>query len=158
MSLYSPRASGLGNSAAYQVAGRPYITGSQVDAENSVSFVTSKEYKVTFPTVTKRVQIRNFSSDADLAIYFSSKATAPAALTGLHFAIVPMLSGTLDLNIKCDEIYISAFPTNDYAGSGGNFNAGSFGVVAELTGIPASEMYELTGSGINVSTYGDGHH
>jgi len=158
MALYSPQASGLGNSAAYQVAGKPYLTGSQVDAESAKNFITSKEYKVTFPTVTRSIQVKNLSADADLAVYFSPKATAPATLTGAHFAIIPAMTGSITLGIKCKEIYISPFPTNDYGGSGGDFNAGSFGVAAELTGVPTSEMYELTGSGINVSTYGDGHH
>ena len=49
MSLYSPRASGLGNSAAYQVAGRPFLTASLVEAETTGTTVyTRKEYKVTF--------------------------------------------------------------------------------------------------------------
>ena len=62
----------------------------------------------------------------------------------------------MDINIKCKELFISPFPTGDYAGAGGNFAAGQFGLFAELTGIPATDMYDLTGSGINVSTYGDG--
>ena len=156
MSTYSPRASGLGNSAAYQVAGKPYLTGSAIAAETSKNYVNSKEYKVEFPTVTRKVTIYNFSNDADLAVYFSPKATAPATITGVHFAIVGCQTGSIELNIKCKELYISPFPTNDYAGGGGNFAGGIFGVAAELTGVPASDMYELTGSGINVSTYGNG--
>ena len=156
MSTYSPRASGLGNSAAYQVAGKPYLTGSAIDNEASKNYGNSKEYKVEFPTVTRKVTIYNYSKDADLAVYFSPKATAPATITGVHFAIVGCQTGSLEMNIKCKELYISPFPTNDYAGAGGNFAAGTFGVSAELTGVPASDMYALTGSGINVSTYGDG--
>ena len=156
MALYSPHASGLGNSAAYQVAGKPYLTGSAIDNESAKTYVTSKEYKVEFPTVTRKVTIYNYSTDADLAVYFSPKATAPATLTGIHFAIVPCRSGSLEMNIKCKELYISPFATNDYAGSGGDFAAGVFGVSAELTGVPASDMYELTGARINVSNYGDG--
>ena len=156
MSLYNPRASGLGNSAAYQVAGKPYLTGSATAAETSKSYVNSKEYKVEFPTVTRKVTIYNYSDDADLAVYFSPKATAPATLTGVHFAIVPSRSGSLEMNIKCKELYISPFPTNDYAGAGGNFASGIYGVSAELTGVPAEDMYALTGSGINVSTHSNG--
>ena len=156
MSVYSPRASGLGNSAAYQVAGRPYLTGSSIDNESSKNYANSKEYKVTFPTVTRKVSIKNFSFDADIIVYFSPKAVSPSTITGGHFAIVPAQTGSLELNIKCTELYISPFPTNKYGGTPGNFNAGSFGIGAELTGIPAAEMYELTGSGINVSTYDNG--
>jgi hypothetical protein len=156
MALYSPHASGLGNSAAYQVAGKPYLTGSAIAAETSKNYLNSKEYKVEFPTVTRKVTIYNYSNDADLAVYFTSKAVAPATIVGVHFAIVGCQTGSIEMNIKCKELYISPFPTNDYGGSGGNFVAGTFGVSAELTGVPASDMYALTGSGINVSTYGDG--
>jgi hypothetical protein len=45
------------------------------------------------------------------------------------------------MNVKCKEVYIKA------VGESG------FELAAELTGIPSAEMYELTGSGINVSTY-----
>jgi len=156
MSLYNPRASGLGNSAAYQVAGKPYLTGSAIAAETSKSYINSKEYKVEFPTVARRITIFNYSVDADLAVYFVPKATAPAALTGIHFAIVPNQTGSFTMDVKCKEVYISPFPTNHYDGSADNFAGGVFGVSAELTGIPAEDMYALTGSGINVSTYGNG--
>ena len=94
---YSPRASGLGNSAAYQVAGKPYLTGSAIDNENGKSYINSKEYKVEFPTVTRKITVYNYSTDADLAVYFSSKATAPASLTGIHFAIVPCRTGSFEM-------------------------------------------------------------
>ena len=157
MAIYSPRGSGLGNSAAYQVAGKPYLTGSEIATESGVNYVTSKEYKVTFPAVTRKFTVYNYSANADIVVYFTSKATAPATMTGVHFAIVGCQTGSLEMDVKCKEVYISPFPTNDYGGDGGNFDAGLFGVAAELTGIPTSDMYELTGSGINVSTYSDGH-
>ena len=33
------------------------------------------------------------------------------------------------------------------------YTAGAFTVFAELTGVPAEDMYALTGSGLDVSTY-----
>lgn len=134
MSLYSPRASGLGNSAAYQVAGRPYLTGSTIPSDQVA--------KVTFPTVTRSFTVVNTGS-ADLRIYFVDPTTTPAADTGLHrFTLSNNSSFTMD--VKCKEMYIKA------VGESG------FEMYAELTGIPATEMYELTGSGISVSTYTDG--
>ena len=153
---YYPKSSGLGNSAAYQVAGKPYLTGSVIDNENGKSYINSKEYKVEFPTVTRKITVYNYSTDADLAVYFSSKATAPAALTGIHFAIVPCRTGSFEMEVKCKELYISPFGTNDYAGGGKDFAVGVYGVAAELTGVPASEMYALTGSGINVCNTSNG--
>ena len=158
---YNPRASGLGNSAAYQVAGKPYLTGSTIEAEGTVGGVPNrKEYVVEFPTVTKRIVVNNISPSTDIILYFSPKADAPATLTGNHIALIPCHTGSLDLDIKCTKLYITA-------GAAGTFNnpldntayvAGGFQVRAELTGIPADEMYALTGSGINVSRYGDGEH
>jgi len=164
MAIYSPRASGLGNSAAYQVAGKPYLTGSLLTFENGVNLSTSNEYKVTFPTVTKRVTISNYATGSNLAVYFSPKATSPSTITGTHYRIVDSGGTSVTMNIKCSELYISPLPTGkvDYFSFGqvggdptqGHFEG--FNVFAELTGVPSAEMYELTGSGINVSTYTDG--
>jgi len=167
MAIYSPKASGLGNSAAYQVAGKPYVTGSLIEGEASGKFLTTKEYKVTFPTVTKRVQIFNYCTSSDIAVHFESKSTSPSLWTGFQYGIIRHSSGSIDVEVKCTELYITAGAVgaadsitlgnpSPFDSPGVNF--GAFGVMAELTGIPSSEMYELTGSGINVSTYSDGQH
>ena len=126
MALYSPRASGLGNSAAYQVAGRPYLTGSNLDADEIK--------KISFPTVTRSFTVVNTGS-ADIRLYFIDPSVSATADTGLHrFTLTNNSSFTMD--VKCVEIYIKA------VGESG------FEMCAELTGIPASDMYTLTGSGI----------
>jgi len=167
MSLYNPRASGLGNSAAYQVAGKPYLTGSIVEAEGVAAFASRSEYKVEFPNVTKYVKVINNCTSSELAIYFVPKATAPAAINGIHYYVIPAAitsnnptTGSFDAHIKCKEIYITAAPIGGLVSgpAPGAVNAGSFAVYAELTHIPAEDMYALTGSGINISRYGDGHH
>ena len=139
MSLYSPRASGLGNSAAYQVAGKPYVTGSTVESNPGAA---GGEVKVTFPTVTKRITI-GVTGSAALRFHFDSLASAPAVGTGFHFVpIFPTTANanhTFEIGAKCTELYVSGIG----AGQSG------FVLYAELTGIPASEMYVLTGSGIN---------
>ena len=135
MALYSPRASGLGNSAAYQVSGRPFVTGSTVE--------TAGEVKIEFPTVTKAITF-GVTGSATLRFHFDSVASAPALGTAFNF--VPVYPTTADANhtfrmeVKCKEIYVSGVG----AGQSG------FVLLAELTGIPASEMYELSGSGINI--------
>ena len=173
MALYSPYASGLGNSAAYQVAGKPYLTGSTMSFQNNVNLSgdttggatgPSNEYKVTFPTVTRSVTITNFSTGSNIVVYFSPKATSPSTIIGSHYRIVDSGGTSITMNIKCSELYISPLPTGkvDYFSFGqvggdptqGHFEG--FNVFAELTGVPSAEMYELTGSGINVSTYTDG--
>ena len=164
---YYPKSSGLGTSAAYQVAGKPYLTGSAIEGEPTTdnTWFARKEYNVTFPTVTKKVTIINYCSSSDLAVYFAPKATSPSVVTGNHFAVVRHTSGSLELNVKCTELYITpgAVAANDAitlfqpllaAGT----NAGAFGVSAELTGISATEMYALTGSGISEYNTSDGVH
>lgn len=131
MALYSPRASGLGNSAAYQVAGKPYLTGSTLAADAVGT--------ITFPTVTRSFTVVNTGS-SDIRIYFDDPSTTPAADTGLH-RFTLSYNSSITMAVKCKEIYIKA------VGESG------FELVAELTGIPSTEMYQLTGSGINVSTY-----
>ena len=173
MAIYSPRGSGIGNSAAYQVAGKPYATASVVDYETSKTFRNSKEYKVTFPTVTRSVTITNNCSGSNLAIHFVSKATSPSAITAGQYVLVPCTNivgdttGSFTMNIKCKELYISPGPQHATTafGSAGvvggplqEADANNFSIFAELTGVPPEEMYELSGSGISAARNSDGHH
>ena len=89
-------------------------------------------------------------------IGFAPKDPTNAVMSGVHFAIVPCKTGSFEMEVKCKEIYISPFGTNDYGGAGKTFVNGVYGVAAELTGVPASEMYALTGSGISVSHTSNG--
>jgi hypothetical protein len=167
MSTYSPWASGLGNSAAYQVSGKPYLTGSVIEAEGSAGFGARNEYQVQFPTVTKYVKVINYCTSSELAVYFVPKATTPAVATGIHYYVIPPAlatnspaTGSFEAHIKCKELYITAAPLGGLitGPAAGPVNAGSFGVYAELTGIDKADMYALTGSGISVSTWSDGQH
>jgi len=126
MANYTNYTSGLGNVAAYQVSGKPFLTGSNVAA--------TVVKKIEFPNVTKSFTLVNTGS-ADIRMYFIDPDVSPAADTGLHrFTLSPNSSFTMD--VKCSEIYIKA------VGDSG------FELIAELTGIPATTMYKLTGSGI----------
>lgn len=151
MSIYSPRASGLGNSAAYQVAGKPFMTGSFVG--------NGGEVKIEFPTVAKTITLVNTGSagNADaLKVHLVSAADGATGgvVAGNH--LMPLFASntnydasvcTLKIEGKFKEIYISdGTPTQT--------SLGGFYMYAELTGIPASEMYELSGSGVN--THGVG--
>lgn len=175
MAIYSPRGSGLGNSAAYQVAGKPYLTGSRVESEViSSTIYTRREYKVTFPGVTRRIEVSNYCSSSELAVYFSPREASGQSgpLRYGQYAVVPPTSdvhGTSSyvMEIKCKSLFITAAPQGHLTGGitniagtllNGVVNAGSFGVFAELTHIPPADMYQLTGSGINATNYSDGHH
>ena len=84
---YSPRASGLGNSAAYQVAGKPYLTGSTLAADDVGT--------VQFPTVSRSFTLVNTGNS-----YTYIKAIAEtgfeclAELTGIQAQDMYVLTGS----------------------------------------------------------------
>ncbi len=152
--FYSARASGLGNVAAYQVAGRPYMTGSVV--ENGNGSGAGQQFKVTFPTVTNNIKLV-VTGAAHLKVHFDDITAAPAIGEQANYFVVASdlrhygsgavdnyMSGTFngnifEMNVKCKEVYVSS------VGGGQS----GFQLFAELTSIPAGEMYVLSGSGIN---------
>ncbi len=134
---YSPRASGIGNSAAYQVAGKPYLTGSTLN--------TGDVGTVTFPTVSRSFTLVNTGS-GDLRIYFDNPLNGSdntEAETQLHRFTLAQ-DASITLNVKCTKFYIKAVAET------------GFECAAELTHIAPKEMYLLTGSGINNPVYTDG--
>lgn len=148
MALYSPRASGLGNSAAYQVAGKPYMTGSTVEAFSA----GTEEVKIAFPTVAKKLYFQHTGSQGTV-MRLSLDSTAEDSgvnrvNNGNHFFLLLPAStsgsGEVVLEGKFKEIYVSN------VNLGGPYPQTGFKLYAELTGIPSSEMYELTGSGVNI--------
>ncbi len=155
---YSPRASGLGNSAAYQVSGRPYITGSVVENGNGAAPPAS-QFKIAFPYVTRTIRIVNTGSAA-LRFHFADLTVSPALHAERNYVVIaPDLnhygSGSATnyitgshkgnpfvMNIKCKDLYVSSVGTGQ----------SGFQLLAELTHIPSGDMYALSGSGLN----GDG--
>tara|TARA_R100001082_G_scaffold100866_1_gene70179 strand:+ start:3132 stop:3599 length:468 start_codon:yes stop_codon:yes gene_type:complete len=151
---YQPRASGLGSTGAYQVAGRPYITGSVI--ENGDGSQAGSQLRLDFPYVTRSIQILNTGS-ASIKFHFVDVVANQGIIPARNYYVVPPdmtkhTSGSLDnyitgsfrnqptvFNIKCKEVYISS------AGEGQS----GFQLAAELTHIPSGDMYVLTGSGIH---------
>tara|TARA_R110000796_G_scaffold4338_4_gene16832 strand:+ start:8653 stop:9126 length:474 start_codon:yes stop_codon:yes gene_type:complete len=137
---------GIANVASYQVAGHPYLTGSQ-------NLATNKMTEINFPRVTNRIVLRNTTTNAPLLVTFAPTGSLLGhenVVSGSHFiTLQPQADATahlaqLDMQVKCRRIFIS----NKSA------NVGKFELFAELTGIDANEMYELTGSGITNSGVG----
>jgi hypothetical protein len=153
MAVYTPRQS-IGSVGAYQVSGRPYMTGSVV--ENGNGSGAGQQHKVTFPSVSRTLRVVNTGSAA-VKLHFDSVITAPAVVADHNYIVIApdgnhYGSGSADnyitgsykmqplvLDVKCKEVYVS---------STGQGQSG-FQIVAELTSIPATDMFELTGSGIN---------
>tara|TARA_Y100000034_G_C6655187_1_gene286979 strand:+ start:88 stop:570 length:483 start_codon:yes stop_codon:yes gene_type:complete len=145
---------GVGYAPAYQVSATPFVTSS---ADGEVS--SSEVIEISFPYVTRWVQIRNSGSstdNAELKVGFSNKGVSglgavtgsaipkpeTAELSGTHQNYFKLNSDnssaigtTTDrLELKCSSLF---FQTT--SGTSG------FTVVAGLTGIPI-QGFVLTGS------------
>jgi len=127
---YNYRQVGLGHVGAYQVSGRPFLTGSLTVPDES-------EEKISFPYVAKSVKIRLLN---DHNIKISFKGAEGTTAGHLNYWVLASDTEEATFNVKCKEIYIT--------GAGGGSNKSSYCLYAELTGIHPEEMYHLTGSGI----------
>lgn len=135
---------GLRNVGSYQVSGTPWVTGSDI-SNNDVQ-------RHTFPNVSKSFTLINTGSAA-IAVHFASGAVAITAdgtpgkqtfnsshdyYANNHYISV-QANGSVTFDVKCRYVFISA----DNNGDSG------YQLFGELTNIPGSRMYELTGSGIS---------
>jgi len=125
---------GLNSVGSYQVSGRPFITGSTIASGDN-------EIEVVFPSVTKSITIINTDAGGtDLRVHFASKDTSNT-IAEKHFISLDANQTSVTMNIKCKSIFIS---------NGGNPTGDAdFQLFAELTGIPDSAMFTLTGAGID---------
>ena len=120
---------GLHNVGSYQVSGWPWVTGSAIAAD--------QELKVEFPMVTKNMTlIASGTMTGELRAHFVSTSSAGNVISGHHYISLDGAGDSLDLDIKCKEIYLSAIGANV-----------GFELVAELTNVPTGRMFDLTGSG-----------
>jgi hypothetical protein len=127
---YTRQYAGLGSVGSYQVAGTPFMTGSTITG--------GAEFVVNFPAVTRSITIINKdAANDDIRVHFQSKDTA-RTIAGIHYITLGDLNSSLTMNIKCNEVYLSA-PGGD----------ATFEMFAELTGINPAGMFPLTGSGID---------
>lgn len=128
---------GLFNTNSYLSSGIPYVTGSTLP---SGSFgVNNGELRIQFPLVTRAVTIINTTS-TDIRIHFNSMSSGNV-IGGHHYVTLTDTKDSITFNMKLKEIYISLTTSSVNGG---------FELVAELTNIPASEMFTLTGSGLTV--------
>ena len=123
------RRPGIGNVGSYQVSGTPFLSGCS-------SLNNGSEMKIVFPAVTKNIKVFCTNANRSLRVHFDSKDDGNT-VSNLQFYTIT--SGSIEMDVKCKEIYISN-------ASGG---ASSFEIVAELTGIEPGMMFDLSGSGIN---------
>ena len=137
MSVFNNYKAGLWNVGSYQVAGIPYVTGTN-PGSGAHAASPGDVKRFVFPTVTKRVTVINKTSDP-LRISFVpfSGVGSGAVVEGMHYIELDSDEDAIDMNVKCAELYVS-----------GTAATCRYHIIAELTGIPAKEMFALTGSGL----------
>lgn len=130
--------SGIQNVGSYQVAGRPYITGSNIaSTENSI--ISGDEIKVEFPNVTKSISLWNYSTDPNSKLRLTFVPTGSISnhpSSNCYYELAQ--NETVTLSLKCKEVYLSA-DSGDVL----------WKLYASLTSIAPERMYALTGSGIS---------
>jgi len=142
---------GLRNVGSYQVSGTPWVTGSN----GSTTYLTNGSIvRFQFPFITKSLTVINTGAH-DLRLHFQSGSSTTVnandgdlgtgngssdVMSGHHYITVPANRGSVTMDVKCKEIYLSNH-------SGGSNHTG-YEIFAELTQIGTTRMYELTGSGI----------
>jgi len=126
---------GLRNVGSYQISGHPYVTGSLL--------ATAEEVQVIFPFVTREFTVINSGSTGGsgpvLRIHFNASSTG-RVIDGHHYVTLESDDQAITFHTKCKSIFITC------AENGGGDSG--FEVVANLTGIDSTQMYDLTGSGL----------
>jgi hypothetical protein len=123
MALYSPHASGIGNSAAYQVSGKPY-------ASTGAAPVNSGDpTEIVFPTVTKQITfVNNGATGKTIKIGFSHEG-----VDGTNYILVqPVVDGgvPITLDTKITKLYILSSDGSTVA----------YSLYAALTGVPNEDL------------------
>jgi len=132
---------GIGSVGSYQVSGKPWITGSGANG-----LLAGEEHRHIFPAVTRTVTVINTDAGTtttnDIRVHFNATGSGDV-IDGEHYIPLTVLNQSIELNIKCKEIFISMPAAANVSGS--------YVVIASLTGISPTEMYTLTGSGLTDS-------
>ena len=120
---------GLGHVGSYQIAGRPFCTG-------SATIESGAQEKIEFPYVARSVTVIN-RTNVDLRVHFNDAVANSNVTTGFHYITLGDNKDSITMNVRCKEIYVTSQGNN-----------GAYEVFAELTDIPTKYMFELTGSGL----------
>ena len=116
--------SGLGNTAAYQVSGKPFISASiDVPAQNGVPL------EITFPNVTRSITVRNDSAVV-IRVGFSANGITGSAASN-YVSLANGISFQEDLKVESIFLISEAVdaPTR-----------GECTIIAGLTGIPGGSI------------------
>ena len=130
---YYPKSSGLNNSAAYQVSGKPYATAS-ID----VPYLSQAPKELPFPQVTKFVTITNTKTGANVplrvgfsALGITGSAEPQPTPNGSDHYFVLDNGESYTGEFRISRLYLLA----DEKGTNAQAS-----VIAGLTGIPAADL------------------
>ena len=115
--------SGLGNTAAFQVSGKPFVTGGINCGDGDNNGPDEAHVQINFPNVTKWFAVSNLDDGAKVKIAFSVNGFS----TGDYFELGPGAGASAQVyDIKCTTLYVSGSP--------------DVSVMAGLTGIPTAAI------------------
>jgi hypothetical protein len=109
--------SGLGNVGSYQVSGIPFVTG-------GINATTAT--KVSFPYVTRWIEVANYSTTTDVRIGFSQNGVRGTNYYRVGRAAAGYSHSSIRLELKTTEIWLSGSSAVD--------------VLAGLTTIPTARI------------------
>ena len=136
--IFGRHSVGIHNVGSYQSSGWPYITGSTI--------ADQEEKYHAFPMVAKAVTVvasgsgdaAAFGTSAFLRVHFASTGgDSSYVIDGHHYVSLENDDQSITFNSKCKGIYLTGHGTDV-----------GYEVIAELTNIPTSSMFVLTGSGV----------
>ena len=141
MSLSEPYGVGLRNVGSYQVSGQPYLSG----AVTSTTHGSVYNSRFNFPYVSKKIILTNKdeynSAIVSFVPYLETESTAlgyTSWASGSGNWLYLSSGSTMELNVKCEEIFVSTYEGHSAA-------VDYVQVYAELTNISVSSMYSLDG-------------
>lgn len=136
--VYIPKASGIGNSAAYQVSGVPYATASIL-----TPVLGATPYEHSFPNVTKFVTITNTTTGANIPVRVGFSALGVTGSRESGSPAAPPPAGASDHYFILDngESYTGEFRISRlYLLSNLQPSAPTVSIIAGITGIPSSDL------------------
>jgi len=129
MSNSHPYSVGINNVGSYQSSGVPYCSGSAAHPDNT-------QVQYDFPRITRSITVTNTTGPA-IIVHFNSQADGNI-VTGRHYVTLSGSMTSQRFEVRTDKIFIS---------NGSGVDA-SYSIAAEITSIPVTSMYILTGSGL----------
>lgn len=119
--------SGLGNVGAFQVSGKPFVSGGIVPDGP----LAGPPYELQFPNVTRWIEVRNTGVDDEdpwdgiIKIGFSALSVMDE---GTNYYELPVSASTGRWELKCTSIFLSG--------------SSECSVIVGLTGIPTSSILQ----------------